>query len=94
MRLSEIEEAYDVIRQINDGKGAHIAAQNLRRKNFIGSSSHGLDGVDWSTWKGRIRMKDAVAAGHSFGGATITDMLRHEDRFNWISQGIIYDTWG
>lgn len=93
LRLAEIEEAYEVIRAINNGEGAQIDTKNLRRKHFKGSSSHGLDGVDWQSWKGRIQMDHVVAAGHSFGAATVTDMLRHEQRFKWVSQGIIYDIW-
>lgn len=94
LRLAEIEEAYEVIREINEGRGESIATKNLRRKHYRGSSSQGLDGMDWSQWMGRVQMNHVVAAGHSFGGATVTDMLRHENRFNWVSQGIIYDIWG
>jgi len=32
--------------------------------------------------------------GHSFGAATTVEVLRHTDRFSWVSQGIIYDIWG
>lgn len=94
LRLAEIEEAYEVIRRINDGEGAEIATKNLRRKYFKSSSTHGLEGVDWAAWKGRVQMDHVVAAGHSFGAATVVDMLRNDERFNWVSQGIIYDIWG
>ena len=79
---------------MNEGRGTSLATNNLRRKHYKGSSSHGLEGVDWTQWKGRVRTENVVAAGHSFGAATVTDMLRHEERFNWVSQGIIYDIWG
>ena len=92
--MAEIEEAYEVIREINNGNGVDIETKNLRRKNYRASSSHGLEGVDWMQWKGRVKMDHAVAAGHSFGAATVTDMLRHDKRFDWVSQGIIYDIWG
>jgi platelet-activating factor acetylhydrolase len=29
--------------------------------------------------------------GHSFGAATTVEALRHLDRFQWVSQGIMYD---
>jgi hypothetical protein len=32
--------------------------------------------------------------GHSFGAATTVEVLRHQDRFQWISQGIMYGVWG
>lgn len=94
LRLAEIEEAYEIMKTINDGNGEEIERRNLRRKGLKGSSSRGLKGVDWAAWKGRIKVDHAVATGHSFGAATVVDILRHEKRFNWVSQGIIYDIWG
>ncbi|GAB7349613.1 hypothetical protein MBLNU459_g0298t1 [Dothideomycetes sp. NU459] len=94
LRLAEIEEAYEVMKQINGGQGEEVERKNLHRKGFKASSTRGLTGVDWASWKGRIKVDQAVAAGHSFGAATVVDILRHENRFNWVSQGIIYDIWG
>lgn len=94
LRLAEIEEAYKVIGEINAGQGEYIAEKNLRRKGYRGASTYGLDGMDWASWKDRVQLEHAVAAGHSFGAATVVDMLRHAKRFNWIAQGIIYDIWG
>jgi len=51
LRQAEVEEAFDVIRAINDGRGTDIAAENLRRAGAIGASSRGLNGVDWVSWK-------------------------------------------
>lgn len=93
LRLAELEEAYSVVCQIANGNGQDIAHQNLRRNGYVGSSSIGLDGVDWTRWKGRIRLDHVTACGHSFGAATVVDMLRKQDRFPYLSQGIIYDTW-
>jgi platelet-activating factor acetylhydrolase len=94
LRLAEIEEAYKVINIINAGRGEEIAAQNMRQKGYKASSSHGLEDVDWTAWKNRVDAEYVVAAGHSFGAATVVDMLRHEKRFKWVAQGIIYDIWG
>ena len=94
LRMAEVEEAYRVICEIVNGDGQDVADRNLRRKGFQASSSRGLEGVDWSRWKSRVRLDYVTAAGHSFGGATVTEMLRHPDRFHYISQGIIYDIWG
>lgn len=33
-------------------------------------------------------------AGHSFGAATVVEVLRHTDRFKNVQAGIIYDIWG
>jgi platelet-activating factor acetylhydrolase len=94
LRLAEIEEAYKLINIMNAGNGETIAKQNMRREGYKASSTHGLEGVDWSAWKDRVNTQYVVAAGHSFGAATVVDMLRHESRFNWVAQGIIYDIWG
>lgn len=94
LRMAELEEAYGVMQQINAGNGQVIADRNLRRKGYKASSSQGLEGVQWDRWKGRIHLHHVTACGHSFGAATVTEMLRHDDRFNYISQGIIYDIWG
>ncbi|KAI5241389.1 hypothetical protein E4T47_06802 [Aureobasidium subglaciale] len=94
LRTAEIEEAYKIMNVINSGQGETIAKQNMRRKGYKASSTHGLEGVDWTCWKDRVDTEYVVAAGHSFGAATVVDMLRHEKRFKWIAQGIIYDIWG
>lgn len=79
---------------INSGNGEEIAANNMRQKGYKASSTHGLEGIDWTNWKGRVDTEYVVAAGHSFGAATVVDMLRHPERFKWVAQGIIYDIWG
>jgi platelet-activating factor acetylhydrolase len=94
LRLAELEEAYNVMKEIHAGRGQAIADKNLRRKGYKGASRHGLEGIDWSHWKDRFRLDHVTACGHSFGAATCVEMLRHDDRFNYISQGIIYDIWG
>ena len=79
---------------INSGDGQTIADRNLRRKGFCGSSSHGLVGIDWNIWRNRMHINSVTALGHSFGAATVVELLRHQaDRFTWLSQGIILDIW-
>jgi platelet-activating factor acetylhydrolase len=95
LRLAEIEEAYKILRSIRDGDGELIAQQNLRRAGHIGSSSRGLEGVDWKLWKHRFHSERITVAGHSFGAATVVEILRNtNDRFTHVEQGIIYDIWG
>ncbi|KAK5009887.1 hypothetical protein LTR60_005086, partial [Cryomyces antarcticus] len=94
LRLAEIEEAYNVLCHICRGDGETIAKKNLQRKGYKGSSSRGLDGVDWASWKDRFHTTEVTMLGHSFGAATTVEILRHVDRFRWVSQGIIYDIWG
>lgn len=94
LRLAEIEEAYRVISIINDGKGSEVAACNLRKAGGIGAPSLGLEGVDWSAWTGRLDISQVTMLGHSFGAAATIEILRQNDRFQWVKQAIIYDIWG
>lgn len=56
MRQAEIEETLHILRVINDGRGASVAEQNLRR-----------DGVNLRNWQGRLDFDHVVVAGHSYG---------------------------
>lgn len=94
MRIAEIKEAYHVITMINEGRGDEVRKVNLRKKGNIGSSSKGLNGIDWQDWKGRLHMENVTIAGHSFGGATAVEMVRLAGRFPWIGQGVLLDAWG
>ncbi|KAF2205305.1 hypothetical protein GQ43DRAFT_437122 [Delitschia confertaspora ATCC 74209] len=95
MRLAEIEEAYRIMRCIREGDGESISQKNLRREGYVGSSSRGLKGIDWYLWKNRFHCERCTVAGHSFGAATVVEILRNTaDRFTHVEQGIIYDIWG
>lgn len=94
MRLAELEEAYHVMHMIDNGEGSKIDNVNLRHTGNIGSSTRGLDGIDWDSWAGRCHLDQVTMLGHSFGAATTVEALRHVDRFKFLGQGIIYDIWG
>lgn len=94
MRMAEIEEAFPVLELINKGQGGVVAKSNLRKNGNIGSSSKGLDGVNWREWAGRMSLENVTIMGHSFGGATATQVCRQGDRFPWVGQGILLDAWG
>ena len=96
LRLAELEEAYHVMTLIHDGHGEEVSKANLRNKDdgAAGGSSRVLKGIDWASWKNRFHLKQVTMLGHSFGAATAIEVLRHQDRFQFIGQGIIYDIWG
>ncbi|KUJ08904.1 uncharacterized protein LY89DRAFT_701741 [Mollisia scopiformis] len=94
LRLAEIEEAYHVMTLIHDGEGERVAASSLRNKADVGGSSRGLQGIDWQSWSNRFHLKQVTVLGHSFGAATVVEVLRQKDRFKNVGQGIIYDIWG
>lgn len=94
LRLCELEEAYRVLKKICAGEGEDIAKQNLRGEGYVGGTSRGLEGVDWVLWKNRFHVDKMTMAGHSFGAATVVEVLRHTDRFTNVQAGIIYDIWG
>lgn len=93
MRMAEIEQAYHALVLINKGEGELIRQGNLRKKGNVGSSSKGLDNVNWSDWTGRMHLDKVTMMGHSFGGATTVQVSREEDRFPWVGQGITLDAW-
>lgn len=94
LRLCELEEAYRVLKMICAGNGDEVSRQNLRGPGYVGGTSRGLDGVDWTLWKNRFHVDKMTMAGHSFGAATIVEVLRHTERFKNVQAGIIYDIWG
>ncbi|KAF2006668.1 hypothetical protein P154DRAFT_416653, partial [Amniculicola lignicola CBS 123094] len=94
LRMAEIEEAFRVLKQICAGKGAEVARLNLRREGYVGGNSRGLEGVNWEVWTNRFHVDKFTVAGHSFGAATVVEILRHADRFENVQAGIIYDIWG
>ncbi|KAF1355950.1 hypothetical protein EJ07DRAFT_157938 [Lizonia empirigonia] len=94
LRLYELEEAYNVLKKIWAANGEEVARQNLRSEGFVGGSSRGLNAVKWEQWKNRFYIDKMTMAGHSFGAATVVEVLRHTDRFKNVQAGIIYDIWG
>ena len=95
MRMAEIHEAYKLMCTIHKGEGWLLTEQSLRDRGHVGSSTGGLDNVNWDAWRGRFSLENVTMVGHSFGGATTASILRHASQvFPYISQGIIYDIWG
>lgn len=94
LRIAEIDEAYFLMQQICAGRGEELKDLNVRKKGTPGACSLGLDGVDFTTWKDRLHVDNVTIIGHSFGSATTVEMLRSHEKYNYITQGIIYDIWG
>jgi platelet-activating factor acetylhydrolase len=94
MRMAEMAEAYYALELINSGQGELILKNNLRKKGNVGSSSKGLENIDWADWTGRLHMNNVTVMGHSFGGATSVQIAREEEKFPWVGQSIILDAWG
>lgn len=88
MRLAKIDEAYYILGLVNSGNGEQVRRDNLRRRGNVGSSSVGLDGINWDDWRGRLDLECVTMVGHSFGGATTVQALR-STKFPWITQGIL-----
>ncbi|KAH0492389.1 hypothetical protein TgHK011_007347 [Trichoderma gracile] len=93
LRQEEIKEAYYILDLINSGHGADVAAMNLRKKGNVGSSSLGLNGINWDNWKDSMFLNNVTMMGHSFGGATTVQTCR-DDSLEWLGQGVILDAWG
>ena len=95
LRLAELEEAYESLTHLCQGDGEEfIHMRNMRKRGYVGSSSRGLEGIDWKSWRDRFNLEHVTMIGHSFGAATTVEVLRSGDRFKFVRQGIIYDIWG
>lgn len=97
MRKCEIAELHKFMCRLSAGEGSELSKLNLltkTRHHVIGGSSRGTIGVDWSTWKGRLRLQNVTMCGHSFGGATAICVLRTPAMLEYIKYGIIMDVWG
>ena len=94
LRMAEVEEAYYVLELMNNDQGGLVYGSNLRKEGNVGSSSKGLEGINWTDWTGRMFLKEVTMMGHSFGGATTIQIVRQADRFSWLGQGILLDAWG
>lgn len=93
LRVAEIDEAYRVMVEICSGRGEDLKKVNLRKPGMVGASSLGLEGIDFTTWKDRFHIENVTMVGHSFGAATTVHMLRC-NKYDYITQGIVYDIWG
>jgi hypothetical protein len=85
-RLAEIEEAYHVMRPIHSGHGSLVASQNLHWKSASRTNnfSCGIRRDKRDPCTSRFHLKQATILGHSFGSATTTKVLRHQDRFQFV----------
>ncbi|RFU73619.1 platelet-activating factor acetylhydrolase [Trichoderma arundinaceum] len=93
LRQEEIKEVFYILDLINSGHGDDVASLNLRKKGNIGSSSMGLNGINWEDWKDSMFLNNVTMMGHSFGGATTVQICRDES-LTWLGQGVILDAWG
>jgi len=64
-REAEIEEAVRVMKEINDGHGARIFAQNPYN-----------EGPDLANWASRLNTRSMIMAGHSYGATGALQALR------------------
>ena len=93
MHFAEREEAYGVVKAVAASKGSAVAERDLLKAEGIGASSRGLDDMGLDSEKWRLNTTQVTMVGHSFGAATIIEILRHADRFQLVGQGIMHDIW-
>ncbi|KAF7184995.1 putative phospholipase A2 [Pseudocercospora fuligena] len=63
LRMAELEEAYSVVGELVNGNGKMIADRNLRKKGYIGSSRHGLEGIDceaFTYWPSNFQLVESL----------------------------------
>lgn len=102
MRAAEIKEALHVIRRINAGDCEWLAsvhtrslgsalcgARRFRKARKRLSIPHCSD--FFAPWKGKLDLAFPTLAGHSFGGATLIEFLRTDQKD--FPYGIVLDPW-
>lgn len=94
LRCAEIDEAYYLMTELAAGRGEDLKERNLRVPGVKGAPTFGLEGIDFSTWTDRLYTTDVTVIGHSFGSVTAVEMLRSREKYDYISQGVVYDIWG
>lgn len=94
LRCAELDEAYYLMTELAAGTGEDLKARNIRVPGVKGAPTFGLDGVDFSKWAGRLYTDHVTIIGHSFGSVTAVEMLRSQEKYQYVTQGLIYDIWG
>lgn len=104
MRHAEIQECLYVLQRINEGHGADIVKSSRRKlgtklagkrasptsKNIPASSIIKSD-APLADWKDKLDLAYPTLCGHSFGGATVIEMMRSET--NVFPFAIVLDPW-
>ncbi|CDW98173.1 hypothetical protein [Sporisorium scitamineum] len=101
MRQEEIEETVYVLNEINAGRryeivqrstrnlGTKLAGHAARARNQPSGSLIGSD-RPLEDWKGKLDMEVPTLCGHSFGGATVIEMMRKP---NPVPMAMVLDPW-
>ncbi|EST09762.1 Platelet-activating factor acetylhydrolase [Kalmanozyma brasiliensis GHG001] len=103
MRHAEIEETFWVLSEINAGRGYEIVRRSTRS---LGTKLAGHSAAAGNTrlpvssvlrserpledWKGKLDMDFPTLCGHSFGGATVIELMRRENPF---PIALVLDPW-
>lgn len=78
MRQLEVEETYQVLKEINEGNGGEIFNANSRD-----------EGEDLSSWKDRLDFDHLTVGGHSFGATLALRTLKGAPSEKFPAQGVI-----
>ncbi|CBQ67526.1 related to acetylhydrolase [Sporisorium reilianum SRZ2] len=99
MRQAEIDETFYVLSEINAGRGYEVVQRSTRRlgTKLAGHAAHRLprgsligSARPLEDWKGKLDMECPTLCGHSFGGATVIDMMRKANPF---PMAMVLDPW-
>ncbi|GAC76901.1 phospholipase A2 [Moesziomyces antarcticus T-34] len=90
MRRREVLAAFDVLSDIHTGKAASLVESCTRtQKEDVKTRQTRSELL--AAFAGKLRMDDAWLIGHSFGGATAIQALRHTDCP--FAQALVLDPW-
>lgn len=103
MRHAEIEETLYVLNEINQGRGYEIVQRSTRNlgTKLAGHSASATNARlpgnsvlkaerPLEDWKGKLDLEFPTLCGHSFGGATVLELMRKPNPF---PMAIVLDPW-
>ncbi|GAC96706.1 acetylhydrolase [Pseudozyma hubeiensis SY62] len=103
MRHAEIEETFWVLNEINAGRGYEIVQRSTRnlgtklaghaastRNSKLPTDSLIKAERPLKDWEGKLDLEFPTLCGHSFGGATVIEMMRRENPY---PIAIVLDPW-
>ena len=77
-REAEMEETYQVLKAINEGRGEEVHRSNSRH-----------EGSSLDQWKGRLDLNSLIVAGHSFGATLALRILKGAPSERFPAKGAI-----
>ncbi|PWN48012.1 hypothetical protein IE53DRAFT_389819 [Violaceomyces palustris] len=89
-RKEEVLLAFETLSRIDSGEGAELIKSCARSRREAADVVANRSKVV-SDWKGRLGIEDCWLVGHSFGGSTALELMKHQDQP--FTNSLLLDPW-